>query len=152
MNAHSYNQIREYIDKNPIATLGTLNNDGTPHGAAVYICADAHGPIVYFITKQETLKLKNLRTHPNVSLTVVHPSENSTLQASGRADEINDAKTIDIVMDTIARKHDFAADWLPPIAKLRAGAYVVIGVHLSSARLAYFKDASIGDEHIFTEL
>ena len=152
MNINNYSTIRAYIDKNPIATLSTLNEDGMPHGAALYICTDDAQPILYFLTKEETLKLKNLRANPKVGLTIVNPSENSTLQAGGIAFEVNDAHTIDNVMEKISRKHNYANDWLPPIAKIRAGAYAVIGVRLSGARLAHFKGRSIGDEHTFTEL
>ena len=108
--------------------------------------------LLYFLTKQETHKLKNLRANPKVGLTIVNPSENSTLQAGGVAFEIDEARIIDDVMDKISRKHDYANDWLPPIAKIRAGAYAVIGIKLSSARLAHFKGKSIGDEQTFTEL
>jgi len=152
MNTDSYNDIRAYIDKNPIATLGTVNQDGSPAGAVVYVCASQTYPIVYFLTKQETNKLQNLRNYPQASLTIVNPSENSTLQANGSASEVEDGITIDMVMDKISREHDYAKDWLPPIAKLRAGAYIIVQIKLSRARLAYFKGMTIGDERIFTEL
>lgn len=152
MSTDNYSVIQAYIDKNPIAIFSTLGEDGTPHGAAVYVCADEYHSIIYFLTKQETLKFKNLRTNSKVGLTIVNPSENSTLQAGGTAFEVNDVHVIDTVMDKISRKHDYANDWLPPIAKIRAGAYVVIGIKLSNARLARFKGMSIGDEQTFTEL
>lgn len=152
MSTNNYSVIRAYIDKNPIATFSTLDKDGTPHGAAVYVCADENHSIVYFLTKQDTIKLKNLRANPKVGLTIVNPSENSTLQAGGLAFEVDEARIIDNVMDKISREHDYANDWLPPIAKIRAGAYAVIGIRLSHARLAHFKGKSIGDEHTFTEL
>lgn len=150
MDSELYASIRDYINKNPIATLGTTDTGGVPHGAIVYTCADTYRPVVYFITKQETAKYRNLKEREHVSLTIVNPSENSTLQAGGRAFEVEDAVTIDEVMKTIALQHDSAKDWLPPIAKLRAGAYVIIGIELTHARLAHYKGMVIGDEHIFT--
>lgn len=150
MDSELYTSIRDYIIKNPIATLGTTDTNGIPYGAIVYTCTDIYHPVVYFITKQETAKYRNLKEREHVSLTIVNPSENSTLQAGGRAFEVEDAVTIDEVMKTIALQHDSAKDWLPPIAKLRAGAYVIIGIELAHARLAHFKGMVIGDEHIFT--
>jgi general stress protein 26 len=146
----SYGVIRSYINQNPIATLGTINSDGTPHGAAVYVCADDSRPVVYFLTKVGTQKYKNLNGDDLVSITIVNPSENSTLQANGRATRVKGAQTMNTIMDKITRIHAQAAEWLPPLAKLRAGAYVIIGVTIERARLAHFKDAKIGDEHIFT--
>lgn len=150
MDSESYDKIKTYITKNPIAILGTVGAHGVPYGAVVYMCADNYRSVVYFITKQGTAKYRNLKEHEQVSLTVVNPSENSTLQAGGRAFEVEDAITIDEVMKKIALEHDSAKDWLPPIAKLRAGAYVIIGIELTHARLAHFQGMVIGDEHIFT--
>jgi general stress protein 26 len=152
MNMEALTNIQTYIDHNPIATFGTINADGSPYGAVVYICADSRRPLVYFITKQATRKYENLIERNQVSLTVVNPSEGSTLQASGRAFEVQDPATIDMVMKKIAREHVSALEWLPPIAKLRAGAYVIIGIDLTYARLAQFNGMVIGDEHIFTKL
>jgi len=151
MDANTYHKVKAYIDKNPIATLGTINPDGTPSGAVVYICTDPEHPVVYFITKQETKKYQNLRDRHKVSLTIVNPTESSTLQANGRAYEVESAMTIDMVMKKIAHDHVSAKEWLPPIAKLRAGAYVIIGVELTYARLAQFQGMVIGDQHIFTQ-
>ncbi len=151
MNASTYRKIKAYIDQNPIATLGTVGGAGTPSGAIVYVCTDPRDhPIVYFLTKQQTEKYKNLRDYHQVSLTIVNPAENSTLQAKGRAFDVEDAMMIDLVMEKIAHDHVSAKEWLPPIAKLRAGAYVIVGIELTYARLAQFQGMDIGDERIFT--
>lgn len=150
-NNQAYSKILTYIDYNPLATLGTLNLDGSPHGAVVYTCADDHRRVVYFLTKVETHKYKNLIARDHVSLTIVNPAENSTLQADGRAFVVRDAQIIDMVTKKITRAHASAAEWLPPIAKLHAGAYVIVGVEIWHARLAQFKGMAIGDQHIFTQ-
>lgn len=150
-NENAYSKIVEYIDFNPIATLGTVNLDGSPHGAAVYVCAIDGRHMVYFLTKTETRKYKNLSTRNRVSLTIVNSAENSTLQADGRAVTVRDSKVIDMVAKKITLAHSLAKEWLPPIAKLRAGAYVIVGVEIWHARLAKFEGMTIGDEHIFTE-
>lgn len=149
MDKEVYDRIQAYIGYHPIATLGTINADGSPQGAVIYVCADDHRPIVYFVTKQETTKYQNLRDRDQVSLTIVNPVDNSTLQANGRAFTVQDPGIIDTVMKKIARDHVSAKDWLPPIAKLRAGAYEVVGVELERARLAHFNGMIIGSEDIF---
>ena len=148
----TYREIRTYIDHNPLTIVSTTDSEGLPHGAVVYACADSDRPVVYFITKQKTKKYQNLRARSQVSLTVVNPAENSTLQADGRAFDVADAMTIDMVTKTITRKHASAKEWLPPIAKLRAGAYTIVGIELAHARLARFQGMDIGDERIFTRL
>lgn len=148
----AYSKIATYIDYNPIAVLGTTNLDGTPYGAVVHVCTDDHRHIVYFLTKTETHKYKNLIARDQVSLTIANPVENSTLQASGRAVVVRDPKTVDMVVKKITRAHATSSEWLPPIAKIRAGSYVIVGIEVWHARLAQFKGASIGDEHIFTQV
>jgi general stress protein 26 len=152
-NIESQSAIMSYLDINPIATLGTINPDGSPHGAIVYVCTDMHKPMIYFITKTGTTKYKNILADNRVSITVTHPSENSTLQAKGVAAEIqDDAQVIDTAMQRLTKLHVNATDWLQPIAKIRAGAYVLVGVTLQWARLAEYEGMSIGDERVFTQL
>lgn len=144
--------ILSYIDFNPVATLGTLNADGTPRGSIVYVCTNDRRGVVYFLTKTETQKYKNIQANNHVSLTIANPSENSTLQANGTVEEITDAATIDESMQKLMRLHVNAVDWLPPISKLRAGPYVLMAITLTYARLSEFRGMSIGDEHIFTQM
>lgn len=154
MDSSSENRasILTYVDIHPVATLGTINEDGTPHGSIVYVCSDDHHSIVYFLTKSETRKYKNLTANNHVSLTIANPSDNSTLQANGIATEIQDAQVIDAVMNKLTGLHVNAVDWLPPISKLRAGPYVLVGITLEYARLAEFQGMNIGDERIFTQI
>jgi general stress protein 26 len=148
----AYNEILAYIDQHPVATLGTINSDGTPQGAIVYVCADNNRAATYFITKHKTRKYQNIQDRNDVALTIVDPAQNSTLQASGHAFTVNDAPTINMVMEKITQNHVSAKEWLPPIAKLHAGVYEVVGIDLTQARLAQFEGMAIGDEHIFTKL
>lgn len=147
----AYAKILTYIDDNPLAIVSTLNLDGSPHGAAVYVCSDDRRHAVYFLTKTETQKYKNLIARDRVCVTIVNHSKSSTLQADGRAFVVNDANTIEMVTNKIAQAQTTASDWVPPIAKLRAGAYVIIRVDIWHARLAEFMNMEIGDEHIFTQ-
>jgi general stress protein 26 len=148
----SYKKIVNYINDNPVGVLGTVNADGTPHGAVVYICPDDEdNETIYFLTKVGTRKYQNLLECKTVSITIANSNENSTLQAGGEASPVNDSKVIDMVMKKITRAHAGAVDWLPPVAKLRAGAYSIVAVTLQYARLARYEGKTIGDKRIFTE-
>lgn len=149
MNTDEHKTILTYIKNHPVATVGTVNPDGSPHGAVVYVCSEDRLSTIYFLTKQDTKKYKNLSVRSRVSITIVDLVDNSTLQAEGRAFTVRDPATIDAVMKKIAHEHVTAKEWLPPIAKLRAGMYEVVGVELLHVRLAQFKGMTIGDEHIF---
>ncbi|HSX02399.1 MAG TPA: pyridoxamine 5'-phosphate oxidase family protein [Candidatus Saccharimonadia bacterium] len=146
-----HTDITAYLRANPVAVLGTVGPDGTPHGAAVYVCFTAADQL-YFVTKTETQKFRNLQQNPRVSITIVNSAANSTLQAGGQAHVVRDnAALIDLVMTKLAAIHAEAPDRLPPISKLRAGAYQMVGIKLDHVRLAQFKAQPIGGEGIFRE-
>jgi len=146
----SHHEVLDYVAENPVMVLGTLGADGTPHGAAIYGVATSSDQL-YFVTKTETQKCRDIVLHPTVSITIVNASENSSLQANGRARVENEPHTIEIVMTKITSVYTRTADWLPPIAKIRAGTYCIIGVKLRFVRLARFKGEPIGSAHIFRE-
>jgi len=143
-------KIAAYIQANPVIVVGTVDADETPHGAAVYGCLMAPDTL-YFLTKTETKKFQNILDNPTMSLTIVNPAENSTLQATGTATAETDPQTMETVMGKLRKIQTQGADWLPPIAKLRAGPYQLVRVHLNHVRLANYLRAPIGDTHIFTE-
>ncbi|SRR6266568_2169672 len=147
----NYTKVMNYIDRNPAAVVGTINADRTPQGSVVYVCTLSDQKVC-FITKNLTQKYINISERPQVSLTFFNERESSTLQASGRATILNDARLIDMVMDKITHIHAMRAEWLPPISKLRAGNYVIIGISLTGARLAEYRGLDIGSNQIFTEL
>lgn len=140
----------EYITANPVATLGTINQDGTPLGTIIYVtCINTEK--LYFVTKNETLKYQNIQKNNNTSVAVVNTDDNSTLQAGGTARTIENGEVISAVMADMARIYGKSADYLPPIAKIRAGVYEVVEITLNVLRLANFKGARAGDPHIFKE-
>ena len=149
--SEKYLKIMSYIERNPVAVVGTANADGTLHGSAVYSCVLSDHKVC-FITKNLTQKYVNISERPQVSLTFYNEKESSTLQASGVATIVNDASLINTIMDKIMQIHATRAEWLPPISKLRLGNYTVIAVSLTAARLAEYQGLEIGSEQIFTEL
>lgn len=150
--AERYAKIAAYIYDNPIAILGTIGDDNTPHGAAIYVCPDDTKHIVYFLTKNETQKYKDLQGQHLVSLTIVNPEQNSTLQATGKAFTVHDSSALDAITKRMVRANPLASQWLPPVSKLEAGRYVVVGIQLTHIRLAEFAGMELNREEIFTEV
>ena len=150
-DSEAYSKIMNYIEQNPLATLGTINDDGTPHGAVVYICALSN-QTVCFITKNLTQKYVNITERPTVSLTIGNDKDSSTLQITGQASVVNNAELMDTILKKITQVHARMAEWLPPLAKLRAGNYAIIAVKITHARLGEYKGLDIGNKDIFTEI
>lgn len=151
MHDTNKHEIVEYIKDHPVVIVGTIDQHGQPCGAAVYAYAKS-ADIIYFVTKSETQKFKNILHNPKVSLTIVDPLQNSSLQAHGEARVVNDAKTIEMVMGNMVKIYAQNADWLPPITKIQAGPYEVVAVEVSYCRLAKYKDKHPGSKEIFKEV
>lgn len=145
-------EIKAYIKDNPVAILGTVDPRGNPHGAAVYICCCIRPDQLYFVTKTQTHKFKNIVENPKVSVTMVNPAENSSFQASGHASIVKEAEVIELVMGELAKIYAHSPDWLPPIAKLRAGPYQVVSIRLHKARLSTFLGMRAGSPNITKDL
>ena len=150
--SEQYEKIAEYIYNNPAAVLGTIADDGGPHGAVVYVCPDDTRPIVYFLTKDETTKFNNLHARDKVSLTIVNEMQNSTLQATGKAAVVHDAHALDMMTKKMFHIGPSGRTWAPPISKINAGKYKLIGITLDHARLSVFGDDPAGHEPVVTEL
>ncbi|MET0779783.1 MAG: pyridoxamine 5'-phosphate oxidase family protein [Candidatus Saccharimonadales bacterium] len=147
----NYSKIMAYIDRNPAAVLSTINDDGTPYGAVVYVCSASHRTVC-FVTKRRTQKYKDIDQRPIVSLTFFNEKEGSTLQTTGAATITNDHQMIDYVMDKIAKSHVMQAGWQAPVTKLEGSDYLVVGVKLDTVRLTEFQGAGISSEPTITEL
>lgn len=146
-----YNQIMSYIDSHPTAVVSSINDDGTPHAAVVYAVTASHHTIC-FVTRNLTRKYQNMYQRPAVSITIFDERDSSTLQATGQAFVANDDHMLNYVMDKVSKLHAARADWLPPIKKLReSGDFVVIGIELTTARLAAYAGMDIGNKEMFTE-
>lgn len=151
---HDRLTVMRYIDEHPVVVLSTLDDFHRPYGSVVYaVSGDYRSKMhVYFLTKSDTAKFHNLSARPAVSLTSYDEDDTSTLQAQGHAEVERDPRALDMVMKQLTRAHARASEWLPPIAKLRAGSYIMVGITISHARIGEFKGEPIGSNDIFTEV
>lgn len=145
----NYAKIMGYVDHNPAAVLSTVGNEG-PHGAVVYVVPASHGTLC-FVTKTKTQKYTNLMEHPSVSLTFFNEKEGTTLQATGKAFVADNAELKDFVLDKMREAHAIRTNWSPPVTRVGAGEYAVIGIELTYARLAEYQGLGIAGPD-FTEL
>jgi len=147
-------KVMRYIDEHPVVVLSTLDDYNRPYGAVVYAVSGDHDTKMhlYFLTKEDTTKFHNISARPAVSVTSYDEDDISSLQAQGHAQIERDPRVIDRVMKQLTRAHAHATEWLPPIAKLRAGNYVMVGITVTHARLGQFKGAPIGADDIFTDV
>ncbi len=150
--SEEYEKITAYISDNPAAVLSTIDDDGGPYGAVIYVCPDNEQPVVYFLTKDGTRKFKNISDRTRVGLTIVNEKQNSTLQATGTAAVVHDARYLDLITRKMYDLGPHSHAWVPPISKINAGKYKLVGVTLRHVRLAEFSTDALEDEPTVTEL
>lgn len=144
-------KILEYIAKHRVIALATSDHKGIPHSAAVYVHANS-AKEWFVLSKQDTKKIHNLDQNPRFSALMYDRKDNSTLQARGFASTVEDNNTIGKVMHAMAEIYGSEKDWLPPIAKIDAGQYVVKRLDVEWLRFAGYGGASPGSKSIFVEL
>ena len=67
------NQVNELFAENILATLATVNADGTPWSTPLHVASD--GEYIYWFSKESTVHSQNITRDPRVSLTLFSPDE-----------------------------------------------------------------------------
>ncbi len=147
-----YQTIMAYIEARPAAVVGTINADGTPHSAVVYVFPVSHHTVC-FVTRNLTQKYQNIFERPNVSLTIYDKHELSTLQASGTAFVANDEHMLSYTLAKIDKLFEIRGDSISPIGKMQtSGDYVLIGVEMHKARLTMFQGIDINLDEPYKQI
>ena len=136
---------KDFINENPLGTLGSASLAGELWGAAVYFGCDPGGFVLYFSTKNETKKHKNIQENPQVSVVFVNEEIQMTIQALGSAeivDNIEDATAAAEAFNATTRNTE---DWKLPLEKMKAGGYELYKVVVEYARLSGFGDHREGE-------
>ncbi len=150
--SESRQRLLDFLENNKVGVLATCSNAGIPHAATVYVTFDKDLNI-YFVTRRETRKSRNLHSKYQAALALYDASSQTTLQAEGTVIEVSDQGTMQWVFNDIWR---IAAQTSPvnqpPQAQLiGAGDYVVYKLAAPSLRLAtYTPQASANPNQIFS--
>lgn len=121
----SRERAHEFLREHPLGVLSTVSQ-GKPWGAAIFFVADDFFNI-YFITRADTQKYKNIEKHPHVALTVADGKTQTTVQIAGAVTRVSPDKYHDVVFRKLASlrpKGDL--NWAPPVIKVHKGDYMVL--------------------------
>lgn len=141
----SSDRARKFIQDHPIGVVATADKSGKPHAAAVYFVLGEDLDI-YFVTKEQTTKYKNIVENPHVSIVMYDAENQATLQAQGRTEQVKDiakfmrlfAKILDVSADTSDSDR-------PPVSKLFAGDYFMFRIEPEEIRIAEYLKPDKGD-------
>ncbi len=124
------------------AVLSTSDGRGNVHASVIHYILDKDENI-YFLTKTETTKVKNLESNSKVQITI-HPSESlQVLYIKGTAEPIADAKLKQQVFEHIIEPRKYIEGTkLPPIAKLDKGNYIAYKVTATDSNYMDYSEQS----------
>lgn len=124
-------KLRSFLWSHHTAVLATIKKGNKAHATTIYYLIDEHFNF-YFITKDETLKFKNIEDNNSVALAISDEHELQTVQVEGTAEEIkgnNFAQTVDKLVTRYSKEGGW--DKLP-INQIKGGAF---RIHENSAYL-----------------
>jgi general stress protein 26 len=117
-------KIIEFLKAHPVGVLSTVDGDGNPNASAIYINVDDELSIS-FTTKRKTRKYENIARHNKIALVVYEAANQTSLEVSGSAEEVQDEETQrKIYRATLHAAERTGEDVVPPVAKIAAGEYV----------------------------
>ncbi|MBX4199281.1 pyridoxamine 5'-phosphate oxidase family protein [Candidatus Saccharibacteria bacterium] len=132
--------IASFLKRNHIAVIATANKEtGAPHAAAVYYATDSQMNI-FFVTKEDTTKSKNLTANPQVALAIYEAAVQATAQITGTVTRVEDPVMLQKAL-RIMSKHarETAKTDEAPYSKLNAGQYVLYKIWPQTIRLGEYK-------------
>lgn len=143
----SRERIAEFIDKNPVGVLATVSSTGKAHAAAVYLARDKQLNI-YFVTKKETQKSRNLKQNAFAAIAIYDADSQTTVQAEGLTKEVADPRLAESIIKEIwgvALKT--SQSHIPPTSRMVAGGYIVFQLSAPSLRMAEFSSQAVDENN-----
>ena len=137
--------IVDFLSQNKVGVIATADGSGKPHAATVYFTCDRQLNI-YFITKKETQKSRNLQANPYAAVAIFDAPSQATVQAEGPVSEVTDERQLEWIFNDI---HSAAVQTnrnaTPPTAQLIAGGYIVYKILAPTLRMATYSPPGPAD-------
>lgn len=147
--------ISTFLAEHYTGILATSDTASNPHGAVIYYLPDSDFTL-YFATKEETQKFKNMEENPQVAFVVYDETSQTSLQVSGRIFQITDPlKKRATIKNMTNSSIVLSRNMLPPAYKLTAGEYKVLQLVPQVIKMAIYartdKDQDIYETIIFND-
>lgn len=138
-------RIHWFLKQNAAGVLSTVDPDGNPHGVVIYYVVDDEF-VISFLTRAGTKKYDNLKHHNHVMFTVFDAKSQTTVQVTGRAEEITNNYDINgVAGKVLGASLKTNKIGLMPINKLEVGPYVAFTIQPVQIRMAVYARPDPGD-------
>lgn len=120
--------VYDFLNTHRAATLATVNAAGDPDSATVYYVADKRLRL-YFMTRVNSRKFRNLAAHPRVSMVVTDESQLVTVQLTGTAKRVERLREDNHIMFRLWVDNYKNPSWPPPAVRLfEKGAFAELAI------------------------
>lgn len=144
--------IRKYIRDHKSGVLGTSDRAAHPYVAAVYYTVIDDLSIM-FATKRETQKVTNIQANPSVAFAIYDEVEQSSVQITGEAEEVNNVEMKrDAARAMFQKSSDISKREFSPAEKLDAGDLMVFRLVPRVIKMAVFARPLASEEYYETLL
>ncbi len=134
----------------PLGVISTVNPLNKPESSTVYYMSN-DALDIYFITRSESRKYKNIQKNPNVSFVISNEYPPQTIQLEGSASEVTDPdeqlKYYDLLSARAKEKSS-----MPPFEQIVTGELVFMKITVLWARFGNFEIMKEGDKFVETAL
>ncbi len=129
-------RIAEFLAANGIGVLATSDLFNQPHAAPMYFVADPD-LTVYFITREDTTKCRDLQQNPRAALAVYDAARQRTVQIAGTVTPVEDLTRIEDVYRRLSAIGLATSEGaVLPVSKSAGGRYRCFCLTPATARLA----------------
>lgn len=148
----SQEHIADFLALHRVGVLATVSSAGKPHAATIYFTYDQQLNI-YFVTKKETQKSRNLQANGLAAIAVYDAATQTTVQIEGTVVEVTDPDQTVWIFNDVWRiaEQTSGIGGVPPTSRLAAGGYISYKISAPSLRMASFiqSDPSSTSEDVF---
>lgn len=139
--------ISDFMKTHYSGVLATADSASMPHAAATYYQFNDTFSL-YFATKTETQKYKNIIDNDNVAFVIYDEKSQTSVQIFGHAKTVVDEKVHQSIVNNMVHiSSEISGREFPPIEKLYAGEYVTLELLPTVIRMAvYARPDSEGDD------
>lgn len=147
--------ISEFLADNYSGVLATADSAAIPHAAVVYYLPEPDYTL-FFVTKEETQKYKNIEQNKQVAFVIYDEKSQTALQIQGHVRVVNGLEEKrEAIRNMLNSSLTLSDEKLPPAYKLDAGEYVVLQLVPQVMKLAIYartdEDEDLYEELLFSE-
>jgi uncharacterized pyridoxamine 5'-phosphate oxidase family protein len=131
-------EVQQFLTAHSVATLSTVSVENDYPYAVPMFYATGDGPSVFFVSHNDSRKIRNIAAHPHTGVTIIDTQHLTTLQLQGTAIVGNqDAAMIKKVLEIATTG---SGDTLPPLMKIPSSSILLVSFSIAWYKLSSYSE------------